>query len=1028
MAIRFSVIFLFAALAPAGARAAVAGESPDALEWRFWRAADGLGESWTVQIAEDPEGRVLLNHGHVDFMSIIEPYGVRRIPSPGQWSPAPADPNGGIWAVYWNPLRDFVAGFQRYADGRWTRYPDANVESVPDRPWYGLKFVPVSPDTVLYLQNNIVYAHDADALASRRVVAAEEAGLDGADGIVASSDRCVWIWGGNGAAMLGPSSRDWRRPPNPAVHALPGERFKDLGRPIEDRPGEFVAAATLVESGSRALIRFDGREWRPFRRFAEGEPQYGWRSADGTVWFAGEGDALWRQAAGAGRAERVLDPWELSSGVTNVLARPDGMFWLTTTNGVAKWTPPLWRPHPAVGTFENAVLGIGEDGAGAVWFISGRLAAGLREGKLHELRPPDGFEFLPHVYSLPGGKRVFAVRRAELSLIELLAIDWSGGEPGLAPVGMPESPPALTALPGREEIFWLGPPHEPSPGLEVRHWRFDGERFEPFAEPPHSNRLRRVRDILPAEGGGYWICGTENLALWRDGTFTYFGEADGYKGQGARRALAMDGGAVWIGGKGIVQEYSGGVWKPVGPPDSELVYAMVKRRNGEIWVAAGRNVYRRANGAWIAHTWREGLPETTVSCLMEDSRGRLWMASGGEVRLFHPGADPDPPMALIPETPNPQFVGPYCKAEFVFEGIDKWRHTPAGRLMFSHRLDGGEWSPFANGNEAEFADLPGGTHWLEVRAMDLNGNVSPAARFEFRAIPHWWEDPAVQGIIGACLLTAAALGLYALNRHRRLAASYETLRATQSQLIQSEKMASLGQLVAGISHEINTPVGIGVTAASHMEQKNREISELYEKGAMRRSDLEEYLKTAGESCRLMMSNLMRARQLIESFKMSAADQSSEEKRRFAVRPYIEDILRSLGPQIRRTRIEVRVEGPVDLELNSYPGMIAQIVTNLVMNALAHAFEPGAEGRILIHAAADGPFCQLRVSDNGSGMEPEVRDKAFDPFFTTKRANGGTGMGLHIVYNIVTRRLRGTIRCESEPGRGATFIMRIPKET
>lgn len=254
----------------------------------------------------------------------------------------------------------------------------------------------------------------------------------------------------------------------------------------------------------------------------------------------------------------------------------------------------------------------------------------------------------------------------------------------------------------------------------------------------------------------------------------------------------------------------------------------------------------------------------------------------------------------------------------------------------------------------------------------------------------------------------------------------DQLTNAHKQLVESEKMASLGGLVAGVAHEINTPVGIGVTAASHLEAKTRSILDQYKAGGLKRANLEDYLGVCDESTRMILSNLKRAAELIRSFKQVAVDRSTEEKRAFKLRAYLDEVLLSLRPHLKKTEHEVHVICDPELVMDSYPGALSQIITNLVMNSLLHAFEPGEAGRITITAVMQDEQVLLTYVDNGKGIPPEHLDKIFEPFYTTRRGRGGTGLGLHILYNLVTQSLGGTVRCESTPGQGTSFTLLLPQ--
>lgn len=253
----------------------------------------------------------------------------------------------------------------------------------------------------------------------------------------------------------------------------------------------------------------------------------------------------------------------------------------------------------------------------------------------------------------------------------------------------------------------------------------------------------------------------------------------------------------------------------------------------------------------------------------------------------------------------------------------------------------------------------------------------------------------------------------------------ETLERQYKQIVEAEKMSALGSLVAGVAHEINTPIGVSVTAASYLEEKTADFERQFKQGQLKRSELELYLNSTKETTRILLSNLQRSSELIRSFKQVSVDQSSEERRRFAVVPYIRDVVVSLQPQLKRTNHTVEVEGDERLILTSYPGALSQIITNLLMNSLLHAFEKDEAGWIRMEAGAMADIVYLTYEDNGRGMTEDIRARMFDPFFTTNRSGGGTGLGMHIVYNLVTQRLGGTIACTSEPGKGTKFRIELP---
>lgn len=260
----------------------------------------------------------------------------------------------------------------------------------------------------------------------------------------------------------------------------------------------------------------------------------------------------------------------------------------------------------------------------------------------------------------------------------------------------------------------------------------------------------------------------------------------------------------------------------------------------------------------------------------------------------------------------------------------------------------------------------------------------------------------------------------------QLIKSFETLEKTRDKLVQAEKMAALGGLVAGVAHEINTPVGIAITAASFLKDKTQIIEEHFTSGSLTKSDLESYLQNMAEVSHSILMNMERAASLIKSFKQVAVDQTVEEKRIFNFKKYLQDVLISLKPSYRNRRgLELHVQCPEEIEINSYPGAFSQIFSNLVMNSLIHGFKDKNEGDISFDISLDNSTLEIRYKDNGAGMNDEQLAKIFDPFFTTTRGQGGTGLGMSIVFNLVTQTLGGSIDCKSVMGKETEFTIAVP---
>lgn len=332
--------------------------------------------------------------------------------------------------------------------------------------------------------------------------------------------------------------------------------------------------------------------------------------------------------------------------------------------------------------------------------------------------------------------------------------------------------------------------------------------------------------------------------------------------------------------------------------------------------------------------------------------------------------------------------------------------------------------------------------WLGV-PMAVGGEVlgalvvqsyDPARRFDD-------GDPSVLSMVAEALAASLhrrrvrqALERTVAERTAELQAAKEAaegalaaLRATQQQLLLAEKMASLGQLVAGVAHEVNTPLGVALTAASLLQVHTAEFERRAQEGALTRRGLADFLAIAGESSAMVLRNLERAAHLVQSFKQVSVDRTTDGRRRFQLDTYIGELLASMAALWRQRPVAVTLDCPSGIELDSYPGTLGQVLGNLLQNALLHAFggDQGGEIRIAV-AELDADWLAISVSDDGGGIPADLQQRIFEPFFTTRRNRGGTGLGLHIVFNLVHQKLGGRVTVSSEPGAGSCFRLELPR--
>ena len=339
---------------------------------------------------------------------------------------------------------------------------------------------------------------------------------------------------------------------------------------------------------------------------------------------------------------------------------------------------------------------------------------------------------------------------------------------------------------------------------------------------------------------------------------------------------------------------------------------------------------------------------------------------------------------------------------------------------------------------------------LRIRGSGRTGEMSA----EELAIPvlvtaafwqTWWFRLGALGVISLVLVVGVRLHNLRIRRRaqhleqlvkRRTAeltqskesaeAALQQLQSAQDELVAREKMASLGQLVAGVAHEINTPVGVALTASSYLSERSDALRAAFAAGSLQRSELAAFIAQAHEASTMIGQNLTRASDLVRSFKQVSVDRSSDDRRRFNLHDSLRAVVSSMELTWKRRPIQLELECAPDIELDSFPGALGQVITNLIQNALLHAFDGARGGTMRLSAVPiGGDRVRISFEDDGNGIGAAELARVFEPFFTTRRAQGGSGLGLHIVFNLVTAQLGGRIEAGGQPGAGMRFVLTVP---
>jgi len=443
----------------------------------------------------------------------------------------------------------------------------------------------------------------------------------------------------------------------------------------------------------------------------------------------------------------------------------------------------------------------------------------------------------------------------------------------------------------------------------------------------------------------------------------------------------------------------------------EFEYQVRQRGGATLWLSDSATAVRDEAGGIIRY-------EGTVRDITDQKRAEDAIAEGR--RLLQQVIDTVPAVINVKDKQLCYILmNRYMAGIFGIEPADAIGHTTTDLMSRygAQKTDENDKRVLAAGRELGF---------YEEEYVDSSGNMR---QWLVNKLPLLDADGEIENIVTVALdIGERKRGELEMRKAKDAAeAALRNLRETQNSLIEAEKLAALGRLVAGVAHEVNNPVGISLTVASSLERKSALFAAEVARGDLRRSSLNDFLETSRDAASQLVANLNRAAELIQSFKQVAADRNYSDQRSFDLGDLTEQVVMSLRPGLRKHNLTLNVDCQPNLTMNSYPGPYGQVLTNLFLNSVAHAFPDGKPGTVDIRVRESGKDnVEIIFSDNGCGMSLDVRRRAFDPFFTTRRDQGGTGLGLHIVYSIVTNRLGGRLDLDSEPAGGTRIQIILPR--
>jgi diguanylate cyclase (GGDEF)-like protein len=646
------------------------------------------------------------------------------------------------------------------------------------RPYYQATVSVVAIDRAhaLIMLPDRVLEFDADRSATNIVQLLAPTGLSRFLAMRAARDGTVWLTGSAGAGRLSRNIHKENIGAGPEHiwqwTAIPGtpSPWVDLSEPSEGPDGQLFVVATSP-SRATAAFEFDGRQWKMIYRNQSGAVR---------AW-AGEGGAVWVQDGnrvielGAGQQHVAEKTGTLSGILLSANRGYSGQFWVGSSQGLALHSPSLWETPSGAPRFDDVVNAITEDRSGNIWFLSAQ-----------NLIRYDNSAWT--AYPLPKGETAWAVFTDALAVLpdgRLVILTssshWLIFDPAKGTFHLLQHPRnrVLRVFQQQPDGSLIAETYPAGSSTGMTLESFDGKEFHPYLGPGYLADLRAIH-VRP--NGEIWAGSTSFFGVLTDSrapaaATNQTNGATGYRDPGAYYILDDPSGLI-VGGQDSIYFREGARWRQI-RSGLDRVRNIVRSRDGTLWISSGTGIHRYRNGAWITNGIEEGLPSGVAYKVFEDSRGRIWAGTTRGLSLFNPSADVDPPVAILSDDQNPHEAPPGGKIRLQFSGIDRWKLTLPGRLLFSWRIDAGPWSPFESADSASYGRLSAGPHVFEVRAMDRNGNISrSAASHAFSVLFPWYQARGFLGLATGAAGVIVLLLTLAVRSYRHRGDLIEKLNST----------------------------------------------------------------------------------------------------------------------------------------------------------------------------------------------------------------------------------------------------------
>ncbi len=978
-----------------------------------------LSNGYPVSVSLTPKGGLWVRHGEVPAATLFDGYTRTTIDLPEAGNSRLVESRSGqIWS-------SSAEGLLLYERGEWSRHTIVamrdELRNNPMRQLRPVSLVAAEVNRVFVLLPGQLFEYASDTAVSTVVLMQEQFALGKFIEMFEASDGGIWVIAEMGFLKLSGPLRRISATSERKVFQLPaGHQLLKLIRAAEDGAGNLVAVANFDSAGaSRAIVELRSESvW--FSEFHEDRTRQVWRGWDGALWAMSYNSLVRMQNSNFVPIDRY------TSGGPNydALALTNGTFWIGSGEGVQRYGPSLWRSPAGLLKADVPVYALENSSSNSLHcFATSEGLVEWRETGSKLVPWPEDFDPIfqarDGVYRLTNG--LVLIGTATRSLL------YSSREGKFSRLEHPAKR-AIRVIGQLHDGSLLFKTHPLDGRAQFRIEVFDGTTFRHYLEPDaDASWGADVWYAVPTTSGDVYLGTVNGLAVRRAGEVTveFMPVSSGIASERPVCVAEVGEGRIWAGTSDKIFELRNRRWEVI-QTEIDRPNSILSTRDGTVWVASNSGIWHYFGGTWLHHEVEEGLPSGVVHDLATDRNGNLLVATGRGLVSYFPASDTDAPRTLEPIFDPSSEEGTLVR----FRGVDKWDQTRAERLLYSYKLDEGQWTLFSTVTSKVFRDVGAGRHALEIRSMDRQGNRDPSSvQSSFMVVVPWFKDPRLVAVSVLGLVIILFLAGLAVNRHLQLVRSYaeveqivadrtRELEKANQEILHSQKMKALGTLASGIAHDFNNILSIirgsaqiiasNVNDTEKVRVRVDRIQKVVEQGAGIVRSMLGLGRSDGQA-----AVLCDPAELLRETVRLMADRMPKE---------IECKVVTLGavPRIQCAR-EVIQQILINLMLNAMDALPGRGVIRLEVS-MCRDFPPQ---NLVLSPSPASAYLQLSVRDQGAGMPVDVITRIFEPFFTTKSlsARRGTGLGLSMVFELAKEFGYG-LSVHSEQGEGSVFSLFI----